>query len=87
MMHEKKDCTLINIVTKSGIAATAKIVEELPPVGSVWENDIVAELIPAPLRDHQPDMNAFGYAIWQVKREHKLRVCFVAVSEPDAEAM
>ncbi len=87
MMHEKKDCTLINIVTRSGIAATAKIVEELPPIGSIWENDIVAELIPAPLRDHQPDMNAFGYAIWQVKREHKLRVCFVAVPEPDAEAM
>lgn len=87
MLHEEKDRTLINIVTKSGIAATAKIVEELPPIGSVWENDTVSELIPAPLRDHQPDMEAFGYAIWQIKRDHKYRVCFVAVPEPDAEAM
>ena len=87
MLHEKKDRTRINIVTKSGIAASAIIVDELPDIGSIWENDTVAELIPAPLRDHQPDMGAFGYAIWQVKREHKLRVCFVAVPEPDAEAM
>ncbi len=87
MIHEKKDQMRINIVTKSGIAATAKIVQDLPEIGSAWENDTVIELIPAPLRDHQPDMNAFGYAIWQVKREHKFRVCFVAVPEPDAEAI
>ena len=71
----------IEIITADGIAATAKIVTALPEIGAEFAGDRVKNVIPTLLREQPP---AGCFTVWEIKRERKLRVCFVAMREKEA---
>lgn len=87
-IYESRHSKYIDIVLNGGGTwAIARIVDELPEVGDVYDGCAVLEVSPYPLtRTDQKDLNVWQYAIWNILLADGFSR-YIAIHEEEAEKM